>query len=255
MDKEMVLGNIYLKAVLPLLEDIVEYDDEAKKITKGWKCSVMFHVGGGGPAVTLKFRDGKCDAIRSAIPLPSVAMYLPQVSSLNRMFAGENVMPIPWLGFWHPKILMDFTPLTKRLDYYMKPSDALLANEKDFKFIVELMLYAALNGAAQVGMHDPEAKEVMDHTPDGSVEIKIMPDGPAATLTKKGDMITVAKGPAPGPIAAYMELKDHKLAYDLFQGKVDAMAALGNCDVRIRGLLTFVDNINYCLDKVGTYLA
>lgn len=255
MDKEMVLSSIYLKAVLPLLEDVLEHDEEAKKLAGKWNCSIMFHVGGGGPAVTLKFKNGKCEAIRSAVSLPSVALFFPSSNALNRMFGGEKVVPIPWMGFWHIGILKDFDPLTKRIEYYMEPSEATLADEKKFKLIVELMLYAAINGAAQVAMNDPEAAEIMSHSPDGTLEVRIMPDGPAATLTKKGDQITVKKGRTDGPAMAYMELKDFKLAYDLFKGNVDAMAALGSCDVRIRGHIPFVDNVNFCLDKVGAYLA
>lgn len=254
MDKEMVLSSIYLKAVLPLLEDVLERDEEAKKIAGKWNCSIMFHVGGGGPAVTLKLKNGKCEAVRSAVSLPSVALFFPSANALNRMFGGEKVTPIPWMGFWHVGILTKFESLTKRLDHYMQPTEETLADEKSFKLIVELMLYAALNGAVQVATNDPEAAEIMSHSPDGTLEVKIMPDGPAATFTKKGDQYTVKKGPADGPAMAYMELKDFKLAYDLFNGNVDAMAALGSCDVRIRGHIPFVDNVNYCLDKVGAYL-
>lgn len=254
MDKETVLSSIYLKAVLPLLEDILERDEEAKKIAGNWNCSIMFHVGGGGPAVTLKFKNGKCEAVRSAVTLPSVALYFPNANTLNRMFAGEKVVPIPWMGFWRLGVITKLDPLTKRIEHYMEASEETLKDEKSFKLIVELMLYAALNGAAQVAAGDEEAAEIMSHSPDGTLEVRILPDGPAATLTKKGNEYTVKKGRAEGPAMAYMELKDFELAYNLFKGNVDAMAALGSCDVRIRGHIPFVDNVNYCLDKVGAYL-
>jgi len=253
-EKDIVLSNIYLKAVLPLLEDIVRFDEEAKKLTAGWKCSIMFHVGNGGPATTLVFRNGNCEALRKKVTLPSIAMYFSQPSSVNRMFEGENVMPIIWTGLWHPIVLKNFIALTKRIEYYMDPADEVVKDPAAFPKIVELMLYAAVHGACQVAEHDSHVKTIAGSTPEATLQIRILPDGPAAGITKSGGTFTAFKGEAGDEPDAVMEIKDIELAYALFKGEVDAMAALGCCDIRIKGLVPFVDNVNAFLDRLGVYL-
>lgn len=255
MDKEQVLSGIYLRAVLPLLEEVVQHDTAASGLIKGWNCSIMFHVGGGGPAVTLKFKDGKCEAVRERVSMPTVAMYFGAPARLNSMFAGKNVIPLIWKGIWHFGILKNFTALSKRLDFYMKPTDELVSNPEHFPFVVRLMLYAALYGVKEVAENDDHMKKaIVPATPDGTLQIEVMGGGPRAYLIKNGTSFTAGKGNAPGEVDAFMEIKDVKLAYQLFTGGVDAMAALGAGDIRIRGMIPLVDNVNALLDELSKYL-
>jgi hypothetical protein len=254
MDKEMVLSGIYLRAVLPLLEEVVRHDTVASELVKKWKCSVMLHVGG-GPAVTLKFEGGKCEAVRERVSMPTVALYFGSAAKLNAMFAGKNVIPLPWMGFWHLGILKNFTSLSKRLDFYMKPSQELLANPEHAAFIVRLMIYAALCGAKEIAENDDHMKKtIVPATPDGTLQVEVMNGGPKAWLVKKGASFTTGKGNAPGVVDAFMEIKDVALAYQIFTGGADVMAALGAGDIRIRGLIPLVDNINALLDELSKYL-
>ncbi len=254
MEKEQVLSCIYLRAVLPLLEEVVGHDTEAANLIKGWKCSVMFHVSD-GPAVTLKFRDGKCEASRRSMALPTIAMWFSSADKLNKMFEGANVIPVIWKGIWHPKILTNFIALTKRLDYYMKPSDQLLANKKDFDFIVRLMLYAALYGVKEVGENDEKMKSsIVSSIPNSTLQVVVGGGGPKAYLIKTAEGFIAGKGDAPGQVDAFMELKDVKAAYELFTGKTDAMAAIGTAEIRIRGLIPLVDGVSGLLDQLSKYL-
>ena len=52
-----------------------------------------------------------------------------------------------------------------------------------------------------------------------------------------------------------MEFQDLHLARDLFDGKVNAIAAVGLGQVRIGGMISQIDNINRILDRVAIYLA
>ncbi len=253
LNSEQVLSRIYLRAVLPLLEEVVGYDDVAKEMVKSWKCSIMLHQAG-GPATTLVFRNGKCDALRRSITIPSIALYLTEPAKLNAMFQGQNVIPIPWMGFWHVGILAKFTELTKRLEYYMQPTDEVLSDKANYAFIVKLMLYAAVFGACEVANHDDHVASLSQNTAEGVLQIKILPDGPAAYIKKTGGVFSAAKGEAPGAADAYMDIEGVQLAYELFSGQTDAMAALGLTDIRIRGLIPFVDNVNAFLDRLSVLL-
>ena len=52
-----------------------------------------------------------------------------------------------------------------------------------------------------------------------------------------------------------MEFQDMALARALFDGNVNAIAAVGLGQVRIGGQISQVDNINRILDRVAVYLA
>jgi hypothetical protein len=249
-----VLSCIYLHAVLPLLEEIVQHDKQAQGLIKGWKCSVMFHVSG-GPAATLKFRGGKCEAIPKSVPLPTVAMWFGSAEKLNSMFEGANVIPVIWKGIWHPVILKNFIALTKRLDYYMKNQDEVAKDPAQFPFLVTLLAYAAVYGAKAVADSDPHIREeIVPVMPNGVVQLDVKEGGPKAYLIKNGADFTVGKGVAPQPPDAIMEVRNIALAFDLFTGRMDAMAALGKCDIRIRGHIPLVDNLNALLERLTQYV-
>jgi len=254
MKDPKALSCIYLHAVLPLMEEIVQHDRQAQELVKGWKCSIMFHISD-GPATTLKFRDGKCEAIPRSTALPTIALWFSTPEKLNRMFEGGNVVPVIWKGFWHPVVLKKFIALTKRLDYYMKPSEQLAGDPNEFPFIAKLMAYAAVRGAKAVADNDEKTRnEIVPFMPDGTIQLATLDGGPKAFFIKNGKEITVGKGDAPRTPDVFMEVKDTRLAFELFTGKMDAMAALGKRDMRIRGHIPLVDNFNTLLDRLTVYI-
>jgi hypothetical protein len=52
-----------------------------------------------------------------------------------------------------------------------------------------------------------------------------------------------------------MRFEDIGLARALFDGEVNAVAAVGEGKVRIGGMISQVDNVNRILDRVALYLA
>ena len=52
-----------------------------------------------------------------------------------------------------------------------------------------------------------------------------------------------------------MEFDSIKLARDLFDGKVNSVACVGEGKIRMGGMISMVDNMNRILDLVGLYLA
>ncbi|MFA6449156.1 MAG: SCP2 sterol-binding domain-containing protein [bacterium] len=254
MKDPKALSCIYLHGVLPLLEEVVQHDKQAQEIVKGWRCSVMLHVSD-GPATTLKFRDGKCEAIPKTVSFPTIAMWFSSPERLNRMFEGGNVVPVIWKGIWHPVVLKKFAALTKRLDYYMKPTEEMAKDPLEFPFIAKLMEYAAVFGAKAVADNDPKTKrDIVPFMPSGVIQLVVQGGGPKAYMIKKGSEITVGKGDAPQTPDVFMEVRDAKVAFEMFTGKMDAMAGIGKCDIKIRGHIPLVDNLNALLDRLSQYI-
>ncbi|HOO57418.1 MAG TPA: hypothetical protein PLN69_11380 [bacterium] len=253
MEKEKVLSGIYLKAVLPLLEEVVEYDETAAKLIRKWKASVMFHVSD-GPAVTLKFRKGKVEVVPGKVALPTIAMWFTSAEKLNRMFAGENVIPVVWKGIRHVLLLKRFTQLTDRLNYYMQPTEEVVKDPKDKVFVVKLLMLAALRGAIEVAENDPHMAEIAETIPSGTIQMRILEGGSSAYVIQGEEGLSYGLGEAPVAPDAIMEFKNPDVALGVFQGTTDSMAALGAGDIRIRGLIPMVDNFNALLDGLTKYL-
>ena len=53
----------------------------------------------------------------------------------------------------------------------------------------------------------------------------------------------------------HMEFGDIHLARDLFDGKVNAIACIGEGTIVMGGMINMIDNVNRGLDRVAVYLA
>ena len=67
--------------------------------------------------------------------------------------------------------------------------------------------------------------------------------------TKANRIVRAAAG------RAVMEFGSMQLANDLFNGKVSAMAKIGEGTITMNGMINMLDNMNRILDRVGLYLA
>lgn len=248
------LSHIYLHAVLPLLQEIIKHDEQAQELVKEWDCSVMFHVGG-GPAVTLKFYEGSCEVIPTTIRRPTIALWFRTVGKLNSFFEGVTVIPMVWKGIWHPLILKNFVALMKRLDYYMKNQREVAKDPAKLPLLTSLLIYTAVYGVKAVAERDRYAKEnIIPAMPDGVVQLAVQEGGPKVYLIKNGEDIQVGKGAPPQSPDAMMEVRNINLAFQLFTGNMDALAAVGSGDIRICGLIPLVDGLNALLERLAKYV-
>ena len=258
MNREKILARLNLHAVLPLLEEVVAEDIEARELVRGWNAVIQFSVLG-GPAAHLVFTNGRLEVKRGRYRWPTVAFTLTSAAALNKMFSGSGfAIPLVWKGFWHPVMLSRFMKLTKRLDAYMKADYGKGAagkgsNDADgFDLALKLFLYAAIFGIKEVGENDPDVSQVVAALPDGTAELRVLPDGPVAHISVRNGRFSPARGKAPGA-SVFMEFRDGRVAMELFQGRLDAMAAIGKCDIVLRGLIPLVDGLSAIMDRLGGY--
>lgn len=253
MKNQKTMASINLHAVLPLLEEIVLHDKEAAEITKGWNTSIQFAVQD-GPAATLKFKDGKLQTSPDKQGFPSVGFWFSTPDKLNDMFDGKGI-PIIWTGLWHIGIIKGFMNLTKRLEHYMKNPDEkkLLSDPANFDLFIKLNIYAMARGIRAVGENDPEVIPHIKKARDGTIQLQVLPDGPAAYIVKKGDKMTVGTGMAAKP-SVYMKFKNKDIAFRLIKGDIDSFAAIGTSDLVVEGYIPLVDTLDIVLDHLGRYL-
>ena len=258
MNRETTLARLNLHAVLPLLEEVVAEDDEAGSLTRGWNAVIQFSVIG-GPAAHLVFTDGRLVVKRGRTRWPTVGFAFPSASALNKMFSGQGfTLPLIWTGWWHPVMLGRFMKLTKRLDLFMKTDFSegfegrMALPPYAFDLAVKLFLYAAVFGIKEVGESDPAVAQVVADLPNGTTEMRVLPDGPVAHVIHRNGRFAPARGEAAEPTVA-MEFRDARVAMDLFQGRLDSMAAIGKCDIVLRGLIPLVDGLSAVMDRLDIY--
>ncbi len=252
MDRESVLAKCHLHAVLPLLEELVKYDDQAKKIIADWKGTVQFSCPGGFGEY-IEFSDGKAKAFRGTTQWPTVALWFFSPRELNKLFTGRGfTLPIPWKGLTRPGMLKGFTELTKRLEYYMQTPQGELPKEHK-AFVVKMKLYTAVRAIKEVGENDPHVIPYAQKMANGVAELRIA-GGPAAHIKIQNGIISPVIGSAK-KVNALMEFAGVDIAGDVFDDKIDAMAAIGAGDIKLEGMIPLVDNMNAILDRVSTYLS
>lgn len=254
--KELILSYIYLHSILPLLEEIVEFDREAKEIVKGWNCSIQFDTSG-GPKLSLVFKDGKLQIKREKVANPTIAFWFPNTSSLNRMFSEKKIIP-PWKGFWKIGLLKKFDKLTSKIEYYLRPSEDFLKEEENLKFNLKLTLYTLIWAIKAVGENDENFKvqramKVISKFQNKAFQIEVLPDGPFAHLFISDGKIFPSKGKHPSP-SAILKVKDINVCKKMFAEELDFMVALGTEELKIVGLIPFAEAVSIVMGEVSKYL-
>ena len=252
MIDQKTLAYINLYGVLGTLENLCEIAPEASSLLTNKKTiSIGFDVKG-GPKATITFANGRC-RMEQGCNKCDVKLPFGSCEKFNGLIDGTTT-PIPSKGFQHIKFLLnDFTKLTDLLTKYMRPDPADLEDEDFFRISTSLMLYTITVAIAQIGNNDEIGKFSASNMVDGEIAFSIK-DGPAATVKVKDHRLLAIKKPSENP-RAVMEFSSIKLARDLFDGNVNAIACVGSGDIVMKGMISMLDNLNRILDRVALYLA
>lgn len=253
---DLILSHIYLTGVIPLLEEIVQFDKEAQEMVKNWNCSIQFDVSG-GPKSTLIFKNGKLEVKRDKIFFPTVAFWFPSPLSLNKMIEGKQVIP-PWKGFWHLLLLKKFDRLTKKIEHYLKADENFLKNEEIFKFNLKLKFYTLLWGIKTIADNEnsfkvKRAKTIISRFSGSVFQAEILPDGPCGFITIQDEKLTPHKGKHSSP-TSILKIKDTSVAKKMFDEELDFSIALGTQDIRLVGHIQLGEAISILMEELSEYL-
>ena len=251
MTDAKTLAYINLHAILGSIPYLCELDEGARELIKNEKISLGFRVKG-GPSGALCFADGKawfaeeCDSCNIILPFSSPEKF-------NGMIDG-TVTPIPSKGFTRIGFLLKrFMPLTDILTSYLRADEKALEDPVFFEKSTLLMFRLIANAIAQIGNNDPIGRASASYIVDGVIKLAIG-DEHVIGIEAKDHVLRVLPE-MPENFSSFMRFEDINLARDLFDGKVNAVAAVGEGKVRIGGMISQVDNVNRILDRVALYLA
>ena len=248
---ERTLSFINLHAVLGCLTELCRLDREAQQLIAGKNISLGFAVKN-GPEATLQFKDGAC-TFREGCSGCDIRLPFSGPRKFNGLMDGSTT-PIPSKGFTKIGFLLKtFTKLTDRLSMYLQPEPGQLEDEGFFNICTTMMFYVILEAVAQIGNYDPVGRQSAGYIVDGDAKLEIC-GGPVGFIEARDHRLT-ARHEAPGRCMSYMQFSDMGTARQLFDGKINAVAAVGLGKVKVGGMISQVDNINRILDRVALYLA
>ena len=251
MKDAKTLAYINLFAILGAIPYLCELDQESAELIQGEAVSIGFVVKG-GPEATLFFGGGKCRMV-SGVERCEVKLPFSSCEKFNGLIDG-TVTPIPSKGFTRINFLLKkFTKLTDRLSLYLRPEADALKDPEFFRISTTVMFHVIAEAIAQIGNEDRIGKVSASSIVDGTAKLAIQ-GGPAVGLSCRNHRLTAIHR-EPEAFLSYMEFQDMHLARDLFDGKVDALPAVGLGQIRIGGMISQVDNINRILNRVAIYLA
>ena len=183
----------------------------------------------------------------------NIKLYFTSPAHLNAMFEGK-AKPIPLKGFTKIKFLTnEFTKLTDRLEYYLRPTEELLQDPSYFRINTSLTAYAAFHALVQIGNTDQLGRINAARIPDGVISVSVLDGGPSINLTAKDGRLKAGKV-SELPPRSYMIFSNVDVLSKMFNGKLDAYAAVGSGDFQVKGYIPMLDNMNKLLAQVPAYL-
>ena len=252
MKDTTVLARCNLYAVLGAIPHLLYLDPAAAELVRGKNIRVGFSVKN-GPKATLVFKDGEAEMVKGVEDC-SIKLWFPSADKFNAMIDGKG-SPIPVKGFQHIGFLLGaFTKLTDLLSVYLRPEPEKLADPAFFERSTTLMLYVIGRAIVQIGNHDKVGMFSASNITDGKIRLGIGESLSVAIHCKDHHLMFNAF-PTEQDVTSQMVFDSLQTARDLFDGNINAIAAVGMGQVRIGGMVSQVDNINRILDRVAVYLA
>ena len=252
MKDTTVLARCNLYAVLGAIPHLLCLDPDAAALIRGKNIRVGFSVKN-GPKATLIFKDGEAEMVEG-IEKCSIKLWFPSAEKFNNMIDGKG-SPIPVSGFQHIGFLLGaFTKLTDFLSAYLRPEPEKLQDPAFFERSTTLMLYVIGRAIVQIGNHDRVGMFSDSNINDGKIKLGIG-DTLAVAIQCKDHHLVFNAFPNDCGVTSQMVFDSLQTARDLFDGNINAIAAVGMGQVRASGMISQVDNVNRILDRVAIYLA
>jgi hypothetical protein len=253
MKDPAALAYINMYGILGGMEDLCALAPEAKELIAalpgGRPLTVGFTVKN-GPAMTLAFTTGGCVARIGEGPC-DIKLPFSGCEKFNGLIDG-TVTPIPSKGFTKLKFLTHtFVKLTEILERYLRaPPDP--SDPGFFTAGTVIMFFVILRTLSQLGNHDSIGRFTASNIADGTIVLSIA-GGPKAAIQVKDHYLTTSRE-VPENYHALMEFASLDLARQLFDGKVNALACVGQGLITMQGNLGMLDNVNRLLDRAAFYL-
>lgn len=250
MKNAKTMAYINLFSVLRNIEDLCRLDDEAKALIENADISIGFSIKK-GPKATLLFKDGECKFIDGNIQ-PTIKLYFTSYEHFNKMLTGE-AKPIPVKGLFKIGFLTGtFMKLSDKLEYYLRPDESLLEDNKFKNIHTVLLLYTAAFALTQLANEDSLGKSITKAMPDGIIAMEVA-DGPTIKIKAEKGHLTTTKEKAEAP-RARMDFSSIDAAFDLLSGQVDSYTCIASERLALSGFIPMLETVDKLLFHISAYL-
>jgi hypothetical protein len=244
------LAHINLNAVIKSIVHLYDLDEEIRELVGNRNIAIQFVVRR-GPSGLLKFENGKC-TFNEGRHKNDVLLFFISPTHFNNMVDGKS-NPIPLKGFTKLGFLTkEFTEITKKLEYYLRPTGDLLNNPEYAKINTILTFYTAFNALCQIANTDKVGIYTANRLSDGNVLATIGTSEKVYIEVK--DHRLKANAGEPEKIHARMQFVDYETANGMLNDTLDAYSCIGSKKLKLSGYIPLLEDLNALLYQTSMYL-
>ncbi len=252
MTPDAIRARIFLHGVLAQIPAVCAGDAESRELVRGWRTSIQF-AQAGGPAASLRFRDGAVTFEPVRRTAPGLSLWYPSDRALVRSFTGKG-MPIPLFGVWRVGLLRALPTLTRRLSYYLslgEPDGG--GGDQALTLALRMRLDALVRSVAVLAAVDARARRTLREAPDGSIALRA-PGMADVAARKRGERLTIEPQPEAAPNLT-LTFASVRCGHDLLAGRLEPAAAIGLGSIELRGQTLLADAVFHVVGDVQMLLA
>ena len=250
-----IRARLYLNAVLPAFEDLLAQSQAARDIL-GQRAFILTFQTSSRLKSSLQFKDQRCEFLHNKTASSDILLHFITEEQLNKEFENEGFrVPIPIKGSTRIKDIKTFKKLSALLESYLRPTKELLNDTKIHDLHVAMQLGIALRATIELAKHEQLSKMIMADTPQGLAYFSVGgEDGYGAWLDWNGSRLTSGKGKPPTAPHAHVEFSDADTALKAIGNRIDVMAAIGNGEIKVTGLIPLADALGYIFERIPLYI-
>jgi hypothetical protein len=249
---ELMRSKTFLKAALPLLEEVVAADPALQKMTAKWNCAVQFQIKNEEPAAHLMFEGGTAKVISGKHAKPAIAFTFKNPQTMNAFFTGKNVL-FGISGLIHILLLMKVVKILMKLKMLMPTYQCKSEEEKALK--VKLLMYMVAFALEEMSNCNDEYIVRMTQTARKKIiEWTVKPDGPAVWVRMDEGKIKATKGRTERRPYVAMDFTDLNGALKVLTSEVGALDATRQQLVSFRGTAEYGMKVGNLMTRVSNVL-
>ena len=247
----MLEALLYIHAVLPALETLLEHSEEARKRLGNRDFKIRITILGVTTS-TLHFKNQKLHILTKPAKA-DIHLTFEKPSQIIELLK-EKRPSFPHLEFPQnpcPQHLHILPTLLHILDKRLSPPK----DKTSLLLHVRLLLDIAYKAVPYFAKHDPSTKEILQNTPYGLLLLQVKGTDISGWIHWDGRSVeTSTQSPPHQPPDTLITFNDPLTAYYAFHEKLDTHAAIGLHQMSIEGNLPFADKISALLERLNLVL-
>jgi hypothetical protein len=249
---ELMRSKTFLKAALPLLEEVVAADPALVKMTAKWNCAIQFQIKNAEPAAHMLFEGGTLKVVSGKHPKPAIKFTFKDPTTMNSFFTGKNVL-FGISGLTHILLLMKVVKILMKLKMLMPTYVCKDEAEKTLK--VQLLMYMVAFALEEMSECEDEYIVRLTKTARKKIiEWTVKPDGPAVWVRIDEGKIKATKGRTDRRPYVAMDFVDTAGALRMLTSEVGALEATRLQLVSFRGTAEYGMKVGNLMTRVGNVL-